>query len=274
MLAAGVIVNKINVNNFARCLCGVGKFEKACNIIHEMMHKGFIADTSTYSKVTAYLYGCAPNVVTYTALIHTYLKARKVSKADELFKMMLSKGCTPNVVTYTTLIDGHCKAGQIEKAYQIYTKMCTNAEIPDVELYFKVVDSNAKCIHIWSFSGWFMQGSQGRKARRRQKVFSKISEHDMIDSLCKASKTDEAYKLMLMMEEKGCYPNVVTYTAMIDGFGKAGKIEKSLELLEQMGSKGVALNFITYIERVRAYPITKWANGLDLAISHFTIVPM
>ncbi|MBA0681335.1 hypothetical protein Goari_023149 [Gossypium aridum] len=49
-----------------------------------------------------------------------------------------------------------------------------------------------------------------------------------------------------MMEEKGCYPNVVTYTAMIDGFGKAGKINKSLELLEQMGSKGVAPNFITY----------------------------
>ena len=39
----------------------------------------------------------------------------------------------------------------------------------------------------------------------------------------------EAYKLMLMMEEKGCYPNVVTYTAMIDGFGKVGKVEKCLE---------------------------------------------
>ncbi|MBA0585135.1 hypothetical protein Gorai_015924, partial [Gossypium raimondii] len=46
MLAAGVILNKINVSNFARCLCGVGKFEKACNIIHEMMRKGFIPDTS------------------------------------------------------------------------------------------------------------------------------------------------------------------------------------------------------------------------------------
>ena len=60
--------------------------------------------------------GCAPNVVTYTALIHVYLKAKKVSDADQLFEMMLIEGCNPNVVTYTALIDGHCKAGRIEKA--------------------------------------------------------------------------------------------------------------------------------------------------------------
>ncbi|PPD91885.1 hypothetical protein GOBAR_DD11195 [Gossypium barbadense] len=128
MLAAGVILNKINVSNFSRCLCSVGKFEKACNIIHEMMHNGFIPDTSTYFKTIlidsfckadlieqAHNWfdemakgGCAPNVVTYTAIVHAYLKARNVSKADELFEIMLSKGCTPNVLTYTTLIDGHC----------------------------------------------------------------------------------------------------------------------------------------------------------------------
>ncbi|KAB2622973.1 pentatricopeptide repeat-containing protein [Pyrus ussuriensis x Pyrus communis] len=68
----------------------------------------------------------------------------------------------------------------------------------------------------------------------------------MIDALCKVGKTDEAYKPMLMMEEKGCYPNVVTYTAMIDGFGKAGNVEKCLELFKQMSSKGCAPSFITY----------------------------
>lgn len=48
------------------------------------------------------------------------------------------------------------------------------------------------------------------------------------------------------MEEKGCKPNVVTYTAMIDGFGKAGKVDKCLELFREMGSKGCAPNFVTY----------------------------
>ncbi|MBA0710423.1 hypothetical protein Golax_009716, partial [Gossypium laxum] len=79
MLAAGVILNKINVSNFARCLCGVGKFEKACNIIHEMMRKGFIPDTSTYSKVIAHL-----------------CNASKVEKAFLLFGEMKKNGVVPD----------------------------------------------------------------------------------------------------------------------------------------------------------------------------------
>ncbi|KAK7852794.1 pentatricopeptide repeat-containing protein, partial [Quercus suber] len=50
MLDAGVVLNMVNVSNFARCLCGAGKFEKAYTVIREMMSKGFIPDTSTYAK--------------------------------------------------------------------------------------------------------------------------------------------------------------------------------------------------------------------------------
>ncbi|KAA8529205.1 hypothetical protein F0562_033996 [Nyssa sinensis] len=158
MLDAGVVLNKINVCNFARCLCGAGKFEKAYNVIREMMSKGYIPDSSTYSKVIGFL-----------------CNASKVEKAFLLFEEMKRNGkeviqCPPNVVIYTVMIDGLCKVG----------------------------------------------------------------------------KTDEAYKLMLMMEEKGCHPNVVTYTAMIDGFWKAGKVDKCLELFRQMGARGCAPNYVTY----------------------------
>ncbi|PPR86337.1 hypothetical protein GOBAR_AA34356 [Gossypium barbadense] len=268
MLAVGFILNKINISNFSMCLCSVGKFEKACNIIHEMMRKGFIPDTSEmmrkgfipdtskYSKMVKG--GCAPNVVTYTTLVHAYHKVRNVSKADELFEMMLSKGCIPNVVTYKALIDGHFKAGQIEKACQIYTRMCTNAEILYVDLYFKVVDSDAKALDVFTYGALLDGLFNAHKVKEAHdlleamlfkdkrldlalKVLSKMLENscasnvvtytEISDGLCKADKTDEAYKLMFMMEEKGCSPNVVTYIAMIDGFGKA---DKAYELLEEM----------------------------------------
>lgn len=51
MLAASCVLNKVNTANFSRCLCGVGKFEKAFQILKEMMRKGFVPDTSTYTKV-------------------------------------------------------------------------------------------------------------------------------------------------------------------------------------------------------------------------------
>ena len=61
--------------------------------------------------------------MTYATLIHAYIKARKLSNANDLFEIMCSEGCIPNVITYTALIDGHCKAGEIEKACQIYARM-------------------------------------------------------------------------------------------------------------------------------------------------------
>jgi pentatricopeptide repeat protein len=55
MLTSSFVLNKVNTANFARCLCGVGKFDKAFQIIKVMMTKGFVPDTSTYSKVITFL---------------------------------------------------------------------------------------------------------------------------------------------------------------------------------------------------------------------------
>ncbi|XP_018472499.1 pentatricopeptide repeat-containing protein At1g06710, mitochondrial [Raphanus sativus] len=378
MLAAGVVLNKINVSSFARCLCGAGKYEKAFGVIREMIGQGFIPDNSTYSKVLGYLcnaskmemafllfeemktrglvadvytytimvdsfckaglieqarkwfdemrkVGCAPNVVTYTALIHAYLKAKKVGYANELFEVMVSEGCVPNIVTYSALIDGHCKAGQTEKACRIFERMCGSKDVvPDVDMYFTQHDDGERpnVVTYGALVDGFCKSHRVEEARKlldamstegcepneivydalidglckvgkleeAQEVKTEMSEHgftatiytysslidryfkmkrqdlvskvlskmldsfkpnvviytEMIDGLCKVGKTDEAYKLMKVMEENGCEPNVVTYTALIDGFGVIGKIETCLELLERMGTKGVAPNYVTY----------------------------
>ncbi|KAE9452864.1 hypothetical protein C3L33_15234, partial [Rhododendron williamsianum] len=285
MLDAGIVLNKVNVSNFARCLCGAGKFDKAYEVIREMMSKGFIPDCNTYSKVIGFLCnaskvehafrlfdemkknGIVPDVYTYTILIDNFCKAGIIQQARSWFdEMMLSEGCAPNVVTYTALIDGHCKAGHIEKACQIYAKMRGSGEISVVDMYFRI-ESNAQEPNVVTYGalvdglckahkGKLDQAQVDKRLDLALKVLSKMLENScspnviiytvMIDGLCKAGKTDEAYKLMLMMEEKGIPPNVVTYTAMIDGFGKTGKVKKSLELLRQMGSKGCAPNYVTY----------------------------
>ena len=100
MLDAGVVLNKVNVSNFARFLCGAGKFERAYTVIREMMSKGFIPDTSTYAKVIGFL-----------------CNASKVEKAFLLFEEMKRNGIVPDVYTYTILIDSFCKAGLIKQAH-------------------------------------------------------------------------------------------------------------------------------------------------------------
>ncbi|KAF6142220.1 hypothetical protein GIB67_022021 [Kingdonia uniflora] len=79
---------------------------------------------------------------------------------------------------------------------------------------------------------------QGWKARR--------STTSCYQDVRTRERLTKPYKLLVMMEEKGCPPNVVTYTAMIDGFGKAGNVDMCLQLFRQMSAKGCAPNFVTY----------------------------
>lgn len=98
MLDAGVVLNKVNISNFARCLCGAGKIEKAYKVIREMMSKGFIPDISIYSKVIGFL-----------------CNASKVDKAFLLFQELNKNGIVLDVYTYTILIDSFCKAGSFSR---------------------------------------------------------------------------------------------------------------------------------------------------------------
>lgn len=52
----------------------------------------------------------------YNALIGTFRKAGKGSKAEILAAFMERNGCVPDVVTYNTLINYHSKEGHLNES--------------------------------------------------------------------------------------------------------------------------------------------------------------
>ncbi|XWS13261.1 hypothetical protein CRYUN_Cryun36dG0022400 [Craigia yunnanensis] len=274
MLAAGVVLNKINVSNFARCLCGVGKFEKACNIIHEMMSKGFIPDTSTYSKVIAHLCnaskvqnafllfgemkknGVVPDVYTYTILIDSFCKTGLIEQARNWFDEMGNDGCAPNVVTFTALIHAYLKARKVSKADELFEMMLSQGCIPTVVTYTALIDGHCKAGQIEKACQIY--------ARMRINVeipdvdlYFKVVDSDakipnvftygaLVDGLCKAHKVKEAHDLLEAMSAVGCKPNHVVYDALIDGFCKVGKLDEAQEVFSKMSEHGYSPNIYTY----------------------------
>ncbi|KAJ6419145.1 hypothetical protein OIU84_029287 [Salix udensis] len=268
MLEAGVVLNKVNIGSFSRCLCGVGKFEKAYNVIHEMMSKGFIPDTSTYSKVIGYLCNASkvekafqlfqemkrngiapdvvvdgslnePNVFTYGALVDGLCKAYQVKEARDLLKSMSVEGCEPNHVVYDALIDGCCKAGKLDEAQEVFTKMLECGYDPNVFTYSSLIDRLFKDKRV------------------------------LINHCCSAGLLDEAHKLLEEMKqtywprhvagyrkviegfnrefiasldlsfeisENDSVPVAPVYRVLIDNFIKAGRLEMALELNEELSS--------------------------------------
>ncbi|KAL4632501.1 hypothetical protein ACB092_04G055600 [Castanea dentata] len=274
MLDAGVVLNKVNVSNFARCLCGAGKFERAYTVIREMMSKGFIPDTSTYAKVIGFLCnaskvekafllfeemkgnGIVADVYTYTILIDSFCKSGLIKQARNWFDEMVRDGCAPNVVTYTALIHAYLKARKLSNANDLFEIMCSEGCIPNVITYTALIDGHCKAGEIEKACQIY--------ARMRGNV--EISDVDMyfriddgnskepnvftygalVDGLCKAHKVKEARNLLDAMSVEGCEPNHIVYDALIDGFCKAGKLDDAQEVFAKMSEHGYSPNVYTY----------------------------
>ncbi|KAJ4839334.1 hypothetical protein Tsubulata_029969 [Turnera subulata] len=275
MLNAGVVLNKVNVSNFARCLCGVGKFDKAYNVIREMMSKGFIPDTSTYSKVIGYLCnafkvemafllfqemiknGVTPDVHIYTTLIDSFCKAGLIEQARHWFNEMESVGCAPNVVTYTALIHSYLKARKVAGANELFEMMLSKGCLPNIVTYTALIDGYCKAGEIEKACQIYAQMKKAKVDTLNGDMCFQVVDMDakepnvftygaLIDGLCKAHKVKEARELLEAMSVEGCEPNQIVYDALIDGCCKVGKIDEAQEVFTKMLEHGFSPNVYTY----------------------------
>ncbi|XP_012078862.1 pentatricopeptide repeat-containing protein At1g06710, mitochondrial [Jatropha curcas] len=275
MLEVGVVLNKVNVSNFARCLCGVGKFEKAFNVIREMMSKGFIPDIGTYSKVIGYLCNASkiekafllfqemkrnsitPDVYTHTILLDSFCKSGLIEQARKWFDEMQRDGCTPNVVTYTALIHGYLKARKVSCANEIFEMMLSKGCVPNIVTYTALIDGHCKAGKIEKACQIYARMKNDSADIPDVDMYFRVVDNDskepnvftygaLIDGLCKAHKVKEARDLLEAMSVEGCEPNQIIYDALIDGFCKVGKLDEAQEVFTKMLDCGYAPNVYTY----------------------------
>ncbi|XP_068667075.1 pentatricopeptide repeat-containing protein At1g06710, mitochondrial [Aristolochia californica] len=274
MLEEGFVLNKINVANFARCLCGARKYEKAFSVIREMMHKGFTPDTSTYTKVIEFLCqahkvenafllfeemkrnSVTPDVFTYTILIDSFCKVGLIGQARKWFNEMLRDGCAPNVVTYTALIHAYLKARRVSEANELFDRMLTSGCVPNVVTYSALIDGLSKAGEVEKACHVYARMRGAGIVQDMDSYF----EHDgsstiepnvftygaLVDGLCKAHKIVQARDLLEAMEKAGCEPNNVVYDALIDGLCKVGKLDEAREVFVKMSKHGYSPNVYTY----------------------------
>ncbi|KAK6122852.1 hypothetical protein DH2020_043378 [Rehmannia glutinosa] len=289
MLDAGIALNRVNVSNFARCLCGAGEYEKAYSVIREMMDNGFVPEAGTYNKIIGFLCdaskldkalklfremkknGVVPNVYTYSIMIDRFCKAGLIHQARCWFDEMMRDGCSPTVVTYTALIHAYLKARKITSANErglarFMKKMRGNANVHDVDIYFRISDDSNNEPNVITY-GALVDGlckvHRVGKLDEAQEIFAKMSEcgyipnvytySSLIDRLFKDKRLDLALKVLAKMLEYSCPPNVVIYTEMVDGLCKVGKTSEAYKLMLMMEEKGCNPNVVTYTAMIDGF---------------------
>lgn len=274
MLDARIALNRVNVSNFARCLCGAGKYEKAYNVIREMMGNGFIPEAGTYNKVIGFLCdaskvdkalslfremknnGIVPNVYTYSIMIDRFCKAGLIQQARCWFEEMVRDGCTPTVVTYTAIIHAYLKVRKVSDANEIFEMMLTQGCPPNVVTFTALIDGYCKAGDIEKACAIY-ERMRGNPNAHDVDMYFRISDGSsnepnvvtygaLVDGLCKVHRVKEARNLLDAMTAEGCEPNHIVYDALIDGFCKVGKVDEAQEVFAKMSQCGYTPSVYTY----------------------------
>ncbi|KAL1318445.1 hypothetical protein AAHE18_15G206600 [Arachis hypogaea] len=168
-----------------------------------------------------------PNTVTYTILIDSLCKSKRISCALELFDKMHDRGQTANIVTYNSLLNGMFKNKRLDKALMLFSQMKKSGIDPNIHTYRVLIDGlyNAK----ESFQDFSVIDCPPNVRAYNIKI----------DGLCKKGLFEEALTQLLEMEHNGCLPNVVTFVTVIHALFEKDENDMAEKLLREMIARGL-----------------------------------
>ncbi|BBH06988.1 ATP-binding protein, partial [Prunus dulcis] len=108
MDVSGIGPDVYTLNILINCYCHLNQNgrEEAAGIFNKMIAGGNCQPDEDEEGA------CKPDLVVYNTIIDSLCKDTLVDDAFNLFSEMMSKGIAPNVITYTSLIHGYAKGNQ------------------------------------------------------------------------------------------------------------------------------------------------------------------
>ncbi|KAG6468140.1 putative pentatricopeptide repeat-containing protein At5g43820 [Zingiber officinale] len=179
------------------------------------------------------------NAETLEILMDSYVRARRVLKAVELFKNLAEIGAERNVESLNILLKCLFRRSHFKVANSLFHT--TKGEISfDCTTYNEMIGGWAKFGRVDKVeSYWMMMTADGFSP-------NSVTYKHIIEAFGRAGRIDEAVDIFKKMKEKDCPQDTISYNAMISNFIALGELDKGIEYYRGMIEKECSPNIDTY----------------------------
>ncbi|MBA0818000.1 hypothetical protein Gohar_025580 [Gossypium harknessii] len=181
------------------------------HLLEDMLNKGF-----------------EPDSLSYTTLLNSWCRKKKLREAYKLLCRMKVKGCNPDIVHYNTVILGFCREGRAMDAVKVLEDMPSNGCLPNLVSYRTLV------------GGLCDQGMFDEAKKYMEEMLSKgfsphfSVSHALIKGFCSVGKIDAATEVLGEMLELREVPHTDTWGTIVPTICEDYETEKMEEILEEV----------------------------------------
>ncbi|EOA16065.1 hypothetical protein CARUB_v10004198mg [Capsella rubella] len=176
------------------------------------------------------------NIVTWNAMIASYVHCEQPEKAMALFDKMIYENLKPSSITLVTLLMACASTGSLERGQIIHSYITETEHEMNVSLSTALIDMYAKCGHL----------------EKSRELFDATNQKDavcwnvMISGYGMHGHVESALELFNQMEESDVKPTGPTFLALLSAITHAGLVEQGKKLLVKMHQYDVKPNLKHY----------------------------
>ena len=205
-----------------------------------------------------HIQGISPNYETLSIVMDSFIKARQVSKAIEMFRNLEEFGGKCDTESLNVLLQCLCQRSHVGAANLFFNAM--KGGIPFNCMTYNII-----------IGGWSKYGKIGEMERCLKAMVADgfspncLTFSHLIEGLGRAGRIDDAVEVFHHLEEKGCVPNAGVYNALISNFISTRDFDECLKYYNFMVSSNCDPNMDTYTKLIVAFlKARKVADALEM----------
>ncbi|KAH7677735.1 TPR-like protein [Dioscorea alata] len=199
-----------------------------------------------------------PNSETLEILIDSFVSARRVSKAMELFGRLEEIGSKCDTESLTIIIRSLCRRSHIRVANSLFNKM--KGRIPyDSVVYNEIIGGWARFGRVDKVETfWVTMVDDGFNP-------DKVSFAHLLEALGRAGRIGDAVDVFEQMKREVCCRDTTHYNAMISNYISVRDLDECLKYYKRMSADGCLPDRDTYDNLISAFiKVRRVADALEL----------